>query len=463
MSSNSGRSQLANQSRDIAGIFYDNPRQIYNLVNGFSTTAPLVEERQTWSTVNVTNAYGNTTRWLVDGRMDFSKEWYVTVTRTAGTHPVVTTHQNSPSFALDFEGYTMIDTYSIIYNNKVVYSKTGEQMKDDAREIYTPKELSAIGELVNGNLSQVQRQNRFALAQTMVIPLQMPWRLRENALFHRALPADIVLEVKWQTADRIFHQSIPAGTTVSGATTVLPTLSATCTLTLDTVHILEAARSAYFKTILDSPAPMWSLKTIEREYQMRDNPGAKTAGTANADDSRTIKIPNIRGNVFRLRVKLRYQQWVDNPRLLSDQLLPIRSIVLKDQNKEQTTVFSYVNNYNGSTGEPSLPIYIDNVCRFPKSPVGWFNHTIAFCPNEFVLASERNCFTMRTFNKFANPEIYVLYNTSLHTTCPVPDYSALQYPQTTTLDKTLVYFDVIADEHQIILQHKGDFRRLMRI
>lgn len=464
--SNSGRANMSVMGRDVAAAF-TGEADIYPRRNDYQAVAPVVEERQTLATSSTSNVLGSMSYFEFGRPFDLSREWYIAYDRAAGTSSYLQTVGQTvntyidangqvwpatPGYFEDYEIYSTIDYARIVYNNKPVWEKKGEQMLEDVQTgaYCTKEERSALAALQNGQLTVGERQVRFQQAQTqMTAPLQMPWRFLHKTLVHTALPNKIRLEIYWKTANQCIHQ---AGNGVTpGAITNL-------NLVIDATHLLEARRKQLYNDIYNGSMP-YQIKTTDWEYEWRYGWTA-TTGVANTDASQTLLIRNLRNNTYAISAKLQYQDMVDVPACLDRQkALPIRSIVLDDQGKNVTISFVTKGQQPYSASQ-SLLLHADNVKAFPNAAPGSLLYYIKFCPNEYVLASEHNCYGARTIAKYSNPDCKITYNLSYNTVNPYPDLAVAQYPPTTP-SYTKMYLTLTSYIHQLIYQGKSDFRRYL--
>ncbi len=441
-----GRSNFSVQGRDIAAPFIgDTP--VYPRTNNYSATKPIVEERMELPTSSITNTAGSFSYFEIGRPMDCSREWYIQYDRAAGTN----TSGDTPYFE-DWEVYSSIQDYRIIYNNKIVWSRKGEQLIEDMKNgwyLESDKELTGWAALQNGMLTVKERQARFLQAQTgLKAPMQLPWRHIHKSLPHLALPNKIRVEIWWNTDNQCVHQPATSGVVV-GAKTNLK-------LVQDTYHLLENERGKLYYQIYDGTLP-YQIKTIDHEYEWRYGWTA-TTGTANADATVTLTIRNLRNNAVAIRAKLQYQDHVDVAQALDRQKeIPIRDIVFNNQGKP-VTVSASARGGSSQQNSQSLLLHRDNLKRFPKAAPGSLLYYVAFCPDEYVTASEHNCFGSRTISKYANPDCKITYNASFNSVMPFADMAAAQSPAY-SVSLTRMYLTLTSYVHQIIYMGQSDFRR----
>jgi len=448
--SNSGRSNFAQQGRDVAA-FTVGMTPVYARTNAYGTTKPIVEERFELATSSVTNVPGSYSYFEIGRQWDGSREWYLRYDRTAGTY---TSGYDAPYFE-DWEIYSQIAYVQVIYNNKVVWLKKGEQLIDDMMDgLYCDAdERGGFAKQQNGMLSLGERQARFGLAMThMHAPLQLPWRSIKKSLIHVALPNKIRLEVYWNSNNQCVHQPLSTGT--------VPGTIQNLYLITDAYHMLEEDRASHYYAIYNGEKP-YQIKTTDWEYEWRYG---FTAASQNANTDYKIVIPirNLRNATYAIKAKLQYQSHIDNPQTLDRQKqLPIRTMYLDDQGKNVTTFF---NARGGSAyqNSQSLMLDTDNVKAFPHAAPGSILNFVKFCPNEFVLDSENNCYGSRTISKYSNPDMTIIYNSSFNVTMPYPDVSVIQNP-IGTVSLTMMYVTLISYIHQLVYQGQSDFRRFLLV
>jgi len=468
MATAAGRNNFSVQGRDIAAYFTGDSAQVYPRVNGWTATKPIVEERQ-WIAMSSISANPGSSSFFEIGRpCDGSREWYVEFDRAAGTYtqssggltggPPATTLAGTvytPPWSEDWELYSAIDYYTVSYNNKFVFIRKGEQLLHDVMNgLYcTENERTELAKMQNGFLSIEERQARFARAQNKIKgPLQVPWRKITKSFIHIATPNKVRIDIYWLPDNKCIHQPLSTGT-VSG-------VRSNVNLVLDGYHMLEEDRGNLYFDIYGGSVP-YKLKTMDIEYEW-NAPFTAAVGTQNTDAKFTLISRNLKNNCIFLRAVLRYQDNVDNPQCLDRQKeLPIRTLVLEDQGRQVTVSFSGLgaSPYNNSQ---SFMLSTENTKAFPHAHPGSLLYYIKFCPPEFVMHSEDNCFGSRTISKYTNPGFTITYNASFNTVNPFTDVSAVQIPST-SMTLTRMYFSLWSYCHQIIVMAQSDFRRILNI
>ena len=87
--------------------------------------------------------------------------------------------------------------------------------------------------------------------------------------------------------------------------------------------------------------------------------------------------------------------------------------------------------------------YLENARAYPgMEPGNWPIMMLNLCPPDLVLASEDDCFGSRCISKYNNPEFVCSW--------------------VNTVPNNAMYLDIWALTHQIIIQHKGDFRKFLQ-
>jgi len=428
---------------------------VFPRVNHYTATKPVVEERISIPTSSITNTAGSFSYFEVGRQFDGGREWHIEYDRAAGTY----TAANTVPFFEDWEIYARINYVQILYNNKVVWLKKGEQMLEDMlngwylTSIQGHHERAAFAQLQNGGLSILERQQRFVTAQTKLkAPLQVPWRHIHKSLIHLALPNKLRVEVYWNTDNQCVHQPLSTGTTVGAMTNL--------NLIIEAHHYLEEDRGKLYYDIYDGKMP-YQIKTVDWEYEWRYGWIASVVG-GNADASQNMIIRNLRNNSIGLSFKLQYQDHVDSAQTLDRQKpLPLRSVELDDQGRQVTVVFNTIG-LSPTANSQSLMLNFENTKSFPNATPGSLLYFIKFCPPEYVIASEHNCFGSRNISKYSNPSVTIHYNSSINSVMPFPDFSAIQVPSgSVTLTK--MYLTVTSYIHQLIFMGQSDFRRFLLV
>jgi len=439
--SGKGRQNLIVNERGVDVHWYANGLVRHGeLKSGWATTQNYVEEFFDFTPTSGVNGYGQTTVFELDKRGD---KWvgtpYLIWTRSAGAAADVA---NGACF-VDYEGFHSIAKIRWIYNNKEIYSETGEKMFRDCMSLRHSEHLARVEELTLGNISLAERQIAFAEQKTLILPLYVPWDTLQFCVTAIGLPNKVRIEVDFQNYNKCVR--LPPGSTATlGATA--PLLS-NLIYRQNFVHFKEETRNnAFLRT--KQPDPIVH-KTVQIEGQYQE---IISSGT----NQFVLPLRNIKNNTFSMRIMLRSVADLTNSNQLEyvNYLLPW-SVYLQDQGTPITNTY-YPWKLNG----------IENMgTMHPASQplIPWVE--LNFCDFEWVEASITGCYGGRTIGKYNNPELVVTFNPGVTSIAKwdsfpyFPNLMAINSSGTgTPFD---IQMDVEGQIHQALLQHEGDFRRYL--
>jgi len=316
---------------------------------------------------------------------------------------------------VDFEGYQAIERIKCLYNNKIVNEVTGEEMVDWIKRYYEDKKRSDMAQFSGGYMSVASRYTRGASAATNSINLAL---LLQNEDMNRmicqiGLPNKIRFEVT-------FHPLSKLGISTDATTF-------TCSITdvrlkIKYWHLKLDEQNQKFNDVHSPSGELTKITTIESHLR---------EPIASAVTSFSLKLRNIKNDVYQLVVWLRTQAAVDNAsgRDLEAWQFPNRAY-LRDNGTAIT------NNVIPTT----YGTYRELNEAHPNGEYGRKCIVFNFAHNKLIEASNKDCFGSRCFANYNNPELVLEWDSA-------------------TGDA--YYCDVRGYIHNVRIEKQGDFRKYL--
>ena len=442
-----GRTNLGKVGYTGASAYFHNAHRDLFAPRQWSAIAAHIAEWFDISSDQTSHSRGSQTVFQIDRRADRLGDISLYWTRAALAQ---TTGADTQAYFADWEGCHSIDNVQFLYNSKVVFRITGEQIYEDMINELEPNERAAWGILSLGDKSVQDRQDLAYAEQTVWANLRVPWRKIDKFLPKYGIPNKLRVEVNWQTKARVLHEPRSGDNTGGGISSP--------TLRCEFQHIGERHRDKVFDDVHSNKGYM--IKFRDTESHLRE--AVTTTASSATGNNRTfsLRLTNLRNACYVLSAKLRYQHSVDNTTLLDpSQELPIVSMTMKDNGTDITkpAVGLPCASFESTT---SYNLYKENIEAYPDAQPGRPIPRFFFCPPRFTMDSENNCYGSRDFYKYNNPTLDIVYQEDLHFHDPYPvpvQTPAASLPST----PYPMYVDVVSYIHNILIVHKGDVRKYL--
>jgi hypothetical protein len=372
-----------------------------------------VQERFDISPNTTSLAYGTTIEFDVDKRMDLLGRMELYVTRGA---------LSGATMFNDFECYASIDKVAILYNNKSVFEVRGDELMKRFQEKH-PRTRAVLAKQGNGYLTGAEL-NASAAASTSPLAviwtdLDMPWKDFHRRLPMVGLPNPIKVQVTFRAlADFVTTTGTPACTMTD------------CKLRCWGEHLLEAKRSAVFSQTRGASGVVFKVSNTENHY--------KEQIAASTTEAR-INLRNFKNATYQMNCTLRTLGQVDTAStrdLYKNLVLPTGYVWLEDQNARITDKIIL-----DSATLRAYDVYQYNHRQHPDAVLGLPVIRFAFCDPKFVDASDTGCYGSKNFNKTGNPQLVIQWATNS--------------------GSSIIYADIEARIHNLIIVKQGDLRRFL--
>jgi hypothetical protein len=372
-----------------------------------------IEQVDLSPTINTTNYSGGFLAWNIDSRGDLFGGTGQDMCLVINRGPLSVTGGTYARF-VDFEGFFMIDRFTMLYGNRKFYDVTGEELYEHFITHCNREKRSSVAPFVKGYLNVTQRNASAASAQDLVIPLFSPYSDPRMAINKFALPNEIRIEIRFK---ELRHTTQTDGT------------SPTCTLTSASlrtywVHLKEVDRRVLFN--MTRTPKGYSKKTYSRDRIPQELlPSGRTFYR--------IKLSNFVNASYFIFGKLRTTYQVDNTdstRDLINHVTPTRYWIIDGSNR---VTDQFGDDYTRGIGWNDI---------FPDAEPGLPYICIPLCPPKLVLASERDCYGSRLMNSYSNAELYLEFDS------PLTVYH---------------YLDVVSFVHNIDTEILGDYRKFLQL
>lgn len=417
-----GRSNLNVNERGVDINWYRDAEHMFDYLD-WKRTTNYIPERFDIPTYTVTPAYGSPCYIEFDKRGDLLGKVELVVTRSA-----VSWASAAPTtyFFSDFEGFSSIDYVRWWYANKIVHEDHGERMMIRTLKEADSDERDVIAQQQYGFLSDTDRQTQAQSKTTWVVDLIVPWDDIKKQLPILTFPNKVKLEIGFKALKGAFYYS-----------------GDTPTVTINTVN----ARSYYIHLPQYIKQDLWnhiysrdgvSVKTITSEYHLREAVAASSSTT-----TYKVAIKNIKNAVVNMTAVIRKQTEVDNTAGNTLDLWNFRSpsrVYLEDSGSEITVRYECADSTDGST-PADYNYWKDNWMMHPKGIQGYFLPEIPFCQHHFVESSRHDCYGSRNFSKYNNPYFTMVFDGGN--------------------GNIAEYCDLWADIHNLMIWHKGDWRKYL--
>lgn len=283
----------------------------------------------------------------------------------------------------DWEGPLSIDYIDFEYNNRKFFKLRGDKIHREIMRCLSQEERTAQGVLANGNLTAGQRDVTAASAATTVTKLFLPWRKLKKGIHMNCLPNKIRVSV--------YLKSIATIVQTDGTS---PTATITnAVLRCPFMHMKQQDEEAHYSMSRTKDGFSWKFASVEEHF--------KTSLLSTDINPYRFKLSNLKNSSYLVSVFTRTKTDVDNTDSTKDywDYVTPPIIGLYDTGTAITELVGV-----------NLGLYGHNVAMFPKGVVGWPVASKAFCPDEFVEASEDDCFGSRALGNYHNLELYLDYS-----------------------------------------------------
>ena len=332
----------------------------------------------------------------------------------------------------DWEGYSSIDRIEMEYINKLVYSKTGEEMYHEMMLTKDQNYISTQSHLQGHNRNDLEKMQDATSEQWVVVDLGLPFEKFRKQVPIISLPNKIRFKVYFKNLKHIIV------TDGAGAPTCeLSELILRC----HGIHLPENYQSAIFNEVKDGG---YSIKITSTEWHRKE---VFTATSTAVDQTWSLPLRNIKNFAYEMMIIVRPQSAVE-PAAVSDSLDLWNFIIptewwIEDAGSEVTQQYEGERDHRKGYG-----LYVQSRLAHPKST----QHSIPLIEfvanngyNSFTEGSEDDSFGGRQFNRYNNPVLKLRFKAG-HPKLA----QGVQY-----------YVDAIAKIHNNVLFTKGDMRRFL--
>jgi hypothetical protein len=311
-------------------------------------------------------------------------------------------------FFNDFEAFSSIDRVEFYYSNKIFHTIYGEELMMNYLERCPESERTVIAHSQAGLLTNAERALNAQHGYTWICDLKVPFEQLWTAMPMIAMPNQILVHVILKPLNLCMNYAggTPACTLVRGI------------LRAHYVHVPQWRRIWLFNTVNTDKGV--ALKYGGNEFQRREIVPSGTNGTW------TVLLRNIKNAVYVLRVVLRVKfEW----------------------NTPQKADGNY--NYTGSDAYRQYNIWQDESRCFPNGVTGTMIALIPMTDDQFVQASEWDCYGSRQFLKYNNPGLAIDFDAPPNVT----NWAGTPFT---------MYCDVWAKIHNLLIYQKGDIRKYLQ-